>query len=450
MARILVVDDEQHMVQLLDRFFTRRKNYEVVTAGDGSEALARIEEGPFDVVITDIRMEPMDGLELLKRVKALRPATEVIVMTAYSDVETAVQAMQDGAADYRTKPLSDLQDMGLLVDRLVHAAAAHKEVGRGRALRAREASKWELVGESPVMQKVKELLLRVAPTNATVLIRGESGTGKELCAKAIHRHSDRADGPFVPVNCAAIPDTLLESELFGYKKGAFTGADSDKQGFFELAHGGTIFLDELGEANAGVQSKLLRALEERKFIPVGGRQEIEVDVRILGATNSDLEARIEDGAFREDLYYRFNVFPVDLPALRDRLEDIPDLSVRILEGLGRPGESLSRDVLRLLQSHNWSGNVRELRNVLERALIMAGPAPIEPSHILLPRARESARGGGEPVDLNLEAHERRLIRIALKRAAGKKTRAAELLGLTRRALYSRMERLDIPIDDDGS
>ncbi len=448
MASILVVDDETHMCQLLSRHF-RRAGHDVRTASNGQEALQRLAEAPADLVITDHRMEPVDGMQLLTRVKSEDPTVEFVMVTAYDDVENAVAAMKAGAADYRSKPV-DLEDLSLVVERILAGRELRRETDRHRALRAREAEQWELVGDSPAMRKVKDLILRVAPTDATVLIRGESGTGKELCARAIHRHSARASGAFVPVNCAAIPDTLLESELFGYMKGAFTGADRDKQGFFELAHGGTIFLDELGEANEGVQSKLLRALEERKFIPVGGRKEIEVDVRIVAATNKDLEQLIEEGRFREDLFYRFNVFPIDLPPLRDRLEDVEDLVRHLLAERGRPGETLSKEVLALLRTHPWPGNVRELRNVIERAVILAGNDPIGPEHILLPRAREGGRTGGEPVDLNLEAHERRLIRLALKRAGGQKTRAAELLGLTRRALYSRMERLDIPIDDDGS
>jgi DNA-binding NtrC family response regulator len=448
-ARILVVDDEQRMCDVVARSLGRR-GHDVRTAANGRQALEELDERPADIVFTDHRMEPIDGMELLQRIKADRPHTAVVMMTAYGEVETAVAAMKAGAAHYLNKPV-DLDELNLLAERLVQQSEMKTAHARQRELHTRTAEKWDMVGESPAMQQVKELILRVAPTDATVLIRGESGTGKELCAKAIHRHSQRAGGPFVPVNCAAIPDSLLESELFGYTKGAFTGADRDKKGFFELAHGGTIFLDELGEANAGVQSKLLRALEERKFIPVGGRSEIEVDVRIVAATNKDLEQLIEDGTFREDLYYRFNVFPVDLPPLRDRLDDIEAIATRLTVDLGRRDEKLSADVLRALRSHSWPGNVRELRNTLERAHILAGDGTLRPEHVVLPRSRgSSAKIGDEPADLNLEEHERRLIRLALRRSAGNKTQAAEMLGLTRRALYSRMERLRIPIDDPGT
>ena len=449
MARILVVDDEQRMCDVVARSLGRH-GHEVRTALNGEAALRLLSDGSADIVFTDHRMEPIDGMELLQRIKADDPSTIVVMMTAYGEVENAVAAMKAGASHYLNKPV-DLDELNLLAERLVKQAKMTTAQARTKALHVRTSEAWELVGESESMQRVKELILRVAPTDATVLIRGESGTGKELCAKAIHRHSARTDGPFVAVNCAAIPESLLESELFGYMKGAFTGADKDKQGFFELADGGTIFLDELGEANPNVQSKLLRALEERKFIPVGGRSEVEVDVRIVAATNKDLEKLIDEGAFREDLYYRFNVFPVDLPPLRDRLDDIEAIAQKLVLGLGRRDEKLPADVLRALRSHSWPGNVRELRNTLERAHILAGGDPLKPDHVVVPKARGASKSSNdEPVDLNLEAHERHLIRLALRRANGNKTQAAEMLGLTRRALYSRMERLRIPIDDSGS
>jgi len=447
MAKILVVDDEARMCQVVARSL-EKKGHRVRTASDGSAALTLLDESPAEIVFTDHRMEPMDGLALLREVTARYPDTRVVMMTAYGEVDNAVAAMKAGASHYLTKPV-DLDELHLLAERLVSEHAIRSENKRLKAVVERVSGAVDLVGESEALAQVRELVQRVAPTDATVLIRGESGTGKEVTAQAIHRHSQRAGGPFMAVNCAAIPDTLLESELFGYVKGAFTGADRDKAGLFELANGGTVFLDEIGEANAGVQAKLLRALEERKFIPVGGRQEIEVDVRILAATNRDLERLIESGDFREDLYYRFNVFPLDLPPLRARLDDIPALTDHFLVRLGRAGEQLDADTLAVLRSHPWPGNIRELRNIVERATILAGDGPIHAQHILLPEAR-AARGstGDEPVDLNLERHESRLIQIALRRSGGNKTRAAQMLGLTRRALYSRMERLDLPLDGE--
>jgi DNA-binding NtrC family response regulator len=447
MARILVVDDEPRMCEVVARALQKR-GHEVRSAGDGRSALALLAEAPADLVFTDQRMEPMDGLALLEAIVAQYPATKVVMMTAYGEVAHAVAAMRAGAAHYLNKPV-DLDELQLLAERLVAVQETERENRQYKQLLDHQRERWELIGKSAAIQEVHSLVLRVAPTDATVLIRGESGTGKELTAKAIHRHSARAKGPFMAVNCAAIPDSLLESELFGYAKGAFTGADRDKAGLFELAHKGTIFLDEIGEANASVQTKLLRALEERKFIPVGGRREIEVDVRILAATHRDLEREIAAGNFRQDLYYRFNVFPIDLPPLRERIDDLAELATHFLRQLGRVDAALEPQLLAKLRAYAWPGNIRELRNILERAHILAGREAIGAEHLVLPTARASLAAGGlgeEPLDLHIERHEKRLIEIALRRAGGNKTRAAEMLGLTRRALYSRMERLGIPLE----
>jgi DNA-binding NtrC family response regulator len=441
MARILVVDDEANMAKVVARSLERR-GHEVICAGDGSEALKRLAESDFALVLSDQRMEPMNGMELLSRVRRDHPSTALIMMTAYGEVEHAVAAMRAGAAHYLNKPI-DLDELNVLAEKVLEENRLRRDHGRLRQVLARQSEDWDLVGQSDAMREVRDLVLRVAPTDATVLVRGETGTGKELTARAVHKHSQRAQGAFVAVNCAALPDTLLESELFGYMKGAFTGADADKTGLFELANGGTIFLDELGEANPAVQSKLLRVLAERRFLPVGGHREVEVDVRIVSATNQDLEELIRQGRFREDLFYRFNVFPIDLPPLRHRLEDLPGLARALLHGLGATETSLPESVLAQLRTYPWPGNVRELRNVLERGRILAQGAPLAAEHIVLPRARGAK--GDEVLDLNLDNNERRLILAALERASGNKTRAAELLGLTRRALYSRMERLDLPL-----
>ncbi len=451
MARILVVDDEPKMQILLARKL-QRAGHEVRTVGDGTSALEALGEGAADVVFTDLKMPGLDGMGLLEEVKERWPDTRVIVMTGHGDeVRTAVQAMKLGATDYLTKPL-DLDELVLLAERAVREKQLTRENERLRQLVRRQNPTWDLVGRSEAIAKVKELVRKVAPTDATVLIRGESGTGKELTARAIHAHSRRAKKPFLAVNCAAIADTLLESELFGYVKGAFTGADQDKAGFFELADGGTLFLDEIGEANASVQAKLLRALEEKAFIPVGGHREVHSDVRIVAATNRDLERLIADGRFREDLFYRFNVFPIELPPLRERIDDLPELVAALLEQLGYDRDALDSGVLARLRQYPWPGNVRELRNILERATILAQGGRILPQHILLPEdgvGGQDDLGGSEPLNLKVEDHERRLIRLALQRAGGNKTRAAELLGLTRRALYSRMERLGLPLEGPG-
>ena len=412
-------------------------------------AVAVLEDFEADLIFSDLRMPGMDGMALLAKVRERWPAAKLVIMTGHGDdVRSAVQAMKAGAYDYLTKPL-DLDELTLITQRATREGALTRENERLRQVVDRQNADWEMAGESAGLARVKDLILKVAPTDTTVLIRGESGTGKELVARAIHDNSPRAKQPFVAVNCAAIPGTLLESELFGHMKGAFTGADKNKAGLFELADGGTLFLDEIGGADASVQAKLLRALEEKSFIPVGGAKEITVDVRIVAATNKDLERLIAAGVFREDLFYRFNVFPVELPPLRERAEDIPHLAKRFLEELGARDSQMDADVLAMLRRYAWPGNIRELRNIVERAQILSGGGKIEPAHIALPVSGESGGGdlaGPEPMNLRVEDHERRLIRLALHRAGGNKTRAAELLGMTRRALYSRMERLEIPIE----
>jgi two-component system response regulator AtoC len=445
-VRILVVDDEPKMCVLLAESL-KRKGHTVRAAHSGQQALDQLVKEPADLVFTDLRMVPMDGLTLLRHVRDEHPRTHVVMMTGHGGVKEAVDAMKAGAYDYLQKPL-ELDEVQLLAQRVGKERDLQDENSRWRQMHDRHVARWEIRGQSPAMGRVHALISRVAPTDATVLIRGESGTGKELTAKAIHRGSKRADRPFVAVNCAAIPETLLESELFGYVKGAFTGADKDKAGLFEMAHTGTIFLDEIAEANAAVQVKLLRALEGRTFIPVGGHREVAVDVRILVATHQNLEQRIADGRFREDLFYRFNVFPLDLPPLRDRLEDLQLLVAHFMGELGRDPAAVDPAVIARLRAYPWPGNVRELRNIVERAHILAGSDPVGLAHILLPSAAAGEElGGREPASLNLDEHEKRLIGIALKRSAGNKTRAAQHLGLTRRALYSRMERLGLPLDE---
>jgi DNA-binding NtrC family response regulator len=446
-----VVDDESKMQELLAKSLKRR-GHEVRTAGDGVAAIAQLEESEAEVVFSDLRMPGLDGIELLAKVRERWPDTRLVIMTGHGDdVRTAVEAMKSGAHDYLTKPL-DLEEVAIIAERAVRERELTLENAHLRKVVSHQNRTREMVGQSPAMARVRELVLKVAPTDATVLIRGESGTGKELTARSIHEHSHRAKRPFLAVNCAAIADTLLESELFGYVKGAFTGADQKKAGLFELADKGTLFLDEIAEANASVQAKLLRALEEKSFLPVGGHREIKVDVRIVAATNKDLESYIAEDRFREDLFYRFNVFPVQLPPLRNRIEDLPELIRHFLHGFGRDAGEIDSETLSLLRAYPWPGNVRELRNILERAHILAQGERIGAAHLLLPETPgdgEQELAGSRPLNLRIEDHERRLIRLALQRAGGNKTKAAELLGLTRRALYSRMERLQLPIDGPG-
>jgi DNA-binding NtrC family response regulator len=443
-ARILVVDDEQRLVKLLVSDLAAR-GHEALGAASGREALDRVRDEPFDVVLTDLRMSPVDGMQVLAGVRELRPETAVVLVTAYAEVQGAVEALKQGAYHYLTKPFN-LDEVAHVVEQAAAAGDLRRE---NRALRRTVGAVGSgpvLVGESAAMGELRRLIAQVAPTDATVLIRGESGTGKEIAAHAIHVASRRAQGPFVAVNCAAIAESLLESELFGYRKGAFTGADSDHAGLFEAARGGSLFLDEIGEAGAAVQAKLLRVLETRKISRVGDPAERDVDVRVIAATNRSLEEAIAAGDFREDLYYRLLIFPVDLPPLRERAEDIPLLIEHFLARLGRRDGGLPAAAAARLRAHGWPGNVRELRNLVERAHILAGGGAIDEAHVRVDVAARSAAAPA-PDDLNLDNNARRLIRTALQRAGGNKTQAAEMLGITRRTLYSRLELLGM--QDEG-
>ena len=449
MARILVVDDEKKMVTLLKSALEHR-GHTVVGVHGGRDALDQVRAAPFDVVLTDLRMEPVGGMEVLAGVKELSPETAVVILTAYGEVQNAVAALQAGASQYLTKPIN-FQEVAHVVER----AAGEGDLSReNRALRSAVAAAVpdrELVGEAAATCRLREMIARVAPSEATVLIRGESGTGKELAARAIHAGSPRGARAFVPVNCAAITESLLESELFGYRKGAFTGADRDREGLFEAARGGTVFLDEIGEAGLAVQAKLLRVLEERKINRVGDPIERPVDVRVIAATNRPLEEAIAARAFREDLYYRLLVFPLDVPPLRDRADDIPVLTDHFLRALGRRGHNLPAATMARMRAYRWPGNVRELRNLIERAHILAGDGPVRDEHVLLDVAA-AASGEAPGADLNLDNNARRLIQAALQRAGGNKSQAARMLGITRRTLYSRMSLLGMDLDgeDDDS
>ena len=437
-----MVDDEQGMVAVLKANLGRH-GHAVTGAHGGGEALAAFRSEPFELVITDLRMEPLDGFAVLDGVKADSPGTPVIVLTGHGDVPDAVRALRGGACGFLQKPC-DFEALAALVVKALDEADVARE---NRALRRAVASLAggaRLVGDSAAMRGLRELIGKVAATEATVLIRGESGVGKELVARALHDGSARAGGPFIAVNCAAIAETLLESELFGYRKGAFTGADRDREGLFEAARGGTLFLDEIGEAGLPVQAKLLRVLEERKINRVGDPRERDVDVRIVAATNRPLEQAITAGRFREDLYYRLLVFPLDVPPLRDRCDDIAVLAGRFLDALGRRGQALAAGTVARLRAHAWPGNVRELRNVIERAHILAGSGSLRDEHVVVDVRGASSPGAAAdtvPAELNLEQNERRLIRVALARAGGNKSLAARLLGITRRTLYSRLKLL---------
>jgi DNA-binding NtrC family response regulator len=447
--RVLVVDDEERFAKLVAAEL-RDAGHEVAALSSGAAALKAIAETVFDVVVTDLKMAPVDGMEVLRAAKAASPETEVVMITAYGAVETAVAAMRQGAYDFIAKPFS-LDELVMVLERIAEKRALKHEnlaLRHELALSDRFA---EMVGVSPVLAKVRELVAKVAASDASVLILGESGVGKELVARMIHRSSPRASKPFVVVHAAALPETLLESELFGYEKGAFTGAAGRKQGRLEMATGGTIFLDEIGEITTVFQVKLLRFLQEKSFVRLGGSETITVDSRIIAATNRNLLEEVRAGKFREDLYYRLAVFPVSVPPLRERKSDIPELCGYLLKRLGYQRE-LSREVARLLGDYDWPGNIRELENVLERALILAAGAPIASTHIQLPEpvlVQPGSMGETPARKLSLFDMERQMLEDALRRAAGNKSKAAKLLGITRRMLYTKLQKLGIEYESDN-
>jgi two-component system nitrogen regulation response regulator GlnG len=473
-ARILVADDEPSMRWLLERVL-RQVGHSVTVVEDGGGALAQATAEPYDLAFVDVRMPDLDGLEVLSRLKASAPDTAVIVMTAHGSVRSAVEAMQRGAYDYLTKPF-DNDEVRLLAERALSARALAREVAE---LRTGIQEVWEfgaLVGKSSRMQEVYKTIGRIAGTDVTVLLRGESGTGKEVVARAIHHYSRRAGKPFVGVSCAAIPAALLESELFGHERGAFTDAHQRRLGRFELAHGGTLYLDEVGDLGAELQPKLLRALQERYLERIGGGEAVPVDVRVVAATNRDLEALIREGRFREDLYYRLNVVPLTLPPLRERIEDVPFLVDHFLGKYGTElGErAVATEALERLMGYGWPGNVRELENVVQHAMVMAAGGVILPEHLpIAPGAvappaaagtleqlveqklAECVRGLGRResanlYDLLIGLVERPLLRAVLRETGGNQLRAAALLGINRNTLRKKLRQLGLTAGDaDG-
>jgi two-component system response regulator PilR (NtrC family) len=433
----------------------KQEGYSVTTAADGDEAIRLIGKEIFDLVLTDIKMPQASGLDVLKTVKDTSPETMVVMITAFASTETAVEAMKQGAYDYLSKPFQ-IEEVKLVI----RNALEKKRLETDNLLlrtQIKEQSAFEnIVGKSPAMQKVYEVIRKVADTKSNVLILGESGTGKELIARAIHFNSSRRDKPFVAVNCSALPEPLLESELFGHMKGSFTGAHANKEGLFEVANGGTIFLDEIGETPPAIQVKLLRVLEEKEFRRIGGTKNIQVDVRIIAATNKDLEKAVAEGRFRDDLFYRLDVIPIYLPPLRERIEDIPWLVESFLakhaQAAGKPIKRLASDALRLLQSHDWRGNVRELENVIERVVAMTAADTIAAQDIAgcfeRPAAsRETVSTDLPPDGLDLEALveeiEKGFLLKALQRTGGIKREAAQLLRLNMRSFRYRLDKYKI-------
>jgi two-component system response regulator PilR (NtrC family) len=456
-ARVLVVDDERGMRDFLEIFF-RREGMEVATAANVDQALGLLEADDFDLVMTDVQMPGKTGIDLLRAVKVSAPDTVVIVITAFATTETAIEAMKEGAYDYLTKPFK-VDEARLVVNKALEKKLLSVENKRLRTELRTQAKQRVLIGTSAAMQRVYDLMAQVAPTRTSVLVCGESGTGKELVARGIHDLSDRREKPFVAINCGAIPENLLESELFGHVKGAFTGAVQNKPGLFEVAHGGTLFLDEVGELPQTLQVKLLRAIQERVIRRVGGNTDSAVDVRIVTATNRDLHAESQVGRFREDLYYRLNVIQIGLPPLRERREDVPLLARHFLEKFGReqgkPGCQLSEAALARIQAYDFPGNVRELENTIERAVALARGEVIEadllPAALLAPRVLPTAvlPAPGGTLDDQMNAFERDLLLAALSKAGGVKKRAAQLLGITFRSFRYRLEKLGLDDPNDA-
>lgn len=443
MNPILIVDNEEKFCKVIQAALELEKfSAEYVVSGE--QALEWLVKNRADLILTDIRMEGMSGLDLLRKIKIQYPPIDVIIMTAFASQKTAVDALKEGAIDYLIKPF-EMDELVLRIRRLFKQKKIFEEHQLLKTRSEKQTYFPQIVGRSEPMKKVFRLIDRAAKTESTILILGESGTGKELVAEAVHSNSNRKDQPFIAINCAALPENLLESELFGYEKGAFTGAAQKKIGKFELANRGTIFLDEVGDMSLPTQAKLLRVLQNKEIFRLGGNEKIEINTRVIAATNKDLEKMVEEKNFREDLYYRLNVFPITIPPLRQRKEDIPELVSHFLKSSDVVG--IDQQALKRLMEHNWPGNIRELQNVIERASIMADSVIKNEN---LPGLKLQAQETEYQFDLPeegfvLDEFEKFLIKKALQIADGNKTRASEILGITRRRLYSMMKSLNIEI-----
>ena len=444
--RILVVEDEEKLRRVLE-LQLMSAGFDVDKAASAEEGLKLVDRA--DMVLTDLRLPNMDGQQFLAMIRRQNAQAPVVMMTAYGSVETAVEAMKAGATDFLLKPFS-LDHLMQVVNKALEVRALREE---NRQLKVELGRRYEfdnIIGRSPAMQEIFAAIERVGPTRATVLLTGESGVGKDLIARAIHFHSPRKDRPLVKINCTAIPENLMESELFGYEKGAFTGAQTTKPGKFEQADTGTVFLDEIGDVPAGIQVKLLRVLQEREFERLGSNVTRHIDVRLVAATNQDLRAALEQGTFREDLYYRLNVVPLNIPPLRARKQDIPFLANHFVRKLGPDTgcrvEAITDAAIEKLVAYHWPGNVRELENVIERSLVMATDTKLDAADIKLesaPRPRGQDESHFLPAGLSLDQYEQDIIKEALRRADGNKSQAARLLGLTRNALRYRLTQMGL-------
>ncbi len=443
--KVLLVDDDRLSREAMADWL-RSEGFDVIAVADGQAAVQRLHDG-VAVLVTDLKMPRLDGLQLLRLAKEQAPHIAVILITAYATVETAVVALKEGAFDYLTKPVKP-DELANKVRQAVAQRAMAVEIARLHAQLNERYGYENIVGKSPALRAVFEKVRLVADTKSTVLIAGESGTGKELIARALHHNSSRRQKPFVPVNCAAIPETLIESELFGHERGAFTGATERRTGLFQAANGGTLFIDEIGEMKVGLQSKLLRAIETRRIMAVGSNREVEVDVRLVAATNRDLQDEVKKGTFREDLYYRLKVVEIHLPPLRERPEDIPLLARFFLDEIARENQRPTRDIapeaLDLLMAYNWPGNVRELRNTLEGIIVLSTRERIEvadlPEHLRQGASAQAVIRHG----MTMTEIEREAIRRALEQTAGRRTEAAKILDLSVRTLQRKIKEYNLP------
>jgi DNA-binding NtrC family response regulator len=450
--RILIVEDEDKLRRVLE-LQLRSADFEVDQAATAEDGLKMVDRA--DLVLTDLRLPGMNGLELIHLIRRQNTRTPILVMTAFGSVETAVEAMKAGAFEFLMKPFS-LDHMMAVIRKALDMRALQDE---NRKLREELGYRYEfdnIIGRSSAMQEIFATIERVAPSRATVLLAGESGVGKDLIARAIHYHSPRRDRPFVKINCTALPENLMESELFGYEKGAFTGANTSKPGRFEQADTGTAFLDEIGDVPPAIQVKLLRVLQEREFERLGSNKTLHIDVRIVAATNQDLRVALEQGTFRQDLYYRLNVVPMNIPPLRERPEDIPFLAEHFVQKLaaanGSRVRSITEEAIQKLMAYHWPGNVRELENIIERSLVLSTGERLDAADIHLDsaqRVRQQASADAFlPEGMSLDEYEQSIIREALRRAAGNKSQAARLLGLTRNALRYRLSQMGLDNSKD--
>lgn len=435
--QILIVDDEPLICKSLSEV-VRRAGYNVLTANNGYEALEYIQQEQVSLIITDMNMPKMDGIEVLRQVKSIMPNVSVVIITGYATVDNAVEAMKYGALDYITKPFSPSK-----INAIIEKAVSNI-YDNNKQLTSHQIPSQEIVTTNTQMIGLLGKLKSIAQSGSNVLIQGESGTGKELVAKAIHFHSNRTDGPYVGVNCAALPEGVLESELFGHEKGAFTGAISRRIGKIELAHGGTLLLDEISEMPKSFQAKLLRAIQEKEIVRIGGNQQIKVDVRIIATTNRNLIDEVDTGTFREDLFYRLCVVPVYLPPLRERKDDIPSLVQHFIQKIalkmGKKPPTLSSDVMEILKNYPWPGNIRELENTIERAIVLCQNGSLKTDDIFLTRRKNSSKNVSFEVGISLEEAEKELILRTLEDVDGNKQKAAEILGITTKTIRSKLRQ----------